>query len=188
MDVLIYAVLFLAVAGSVAYWTTRRTRSRQFKPSLYTEALTAIIRGDRAVAIQKLIETVKHNSEHIDAYIHLGNLYREENPAQAVKIHQSLTVRPNLPKATQVLIHQELARDYHRLEDYPRAKREAEAILRLEKRNLWATRFLLQIAEETRDWQEAVRLGKLYQRLINASDNRKLAEYECRRGRDLLRQ
>lgn len=145
-----------------------------------------MIRGDVATAVRNLRETVKKNSEHIDAYLHLGSLYRDENPYQAIKVHQSLTVRPNLPRPVQILIHQELARDYLALEKYTKARQEAEIVLRLEKRNLWATRFLIDIAVKTRNHSEAVRLTKLVQRMTNQNNPRILAEFECNEGRDRL--
>jgi len=186
LDIVITFFVLATVAGGIAYWLTIKSERNKLKPSLYTDALTAIIRGDTLKAVHHLRETVKKNSEHIDAYLHLGCLYRDGNPQQAIKVHQSLTVRPNLPKPVQILIHQELARDYLALEEYSRAKQEAEVVLRLEKRNLWATQFLTDLAVKTRNWPEAARLTKLIQRMTNQSDNRTLAEFECNEGRDLL--
>jgi len=187
LEIFLFFIVLAAVVAGAVFWFARRSEKNRYRPSLYTDALTAIIRGDRATALRNLRETVKKNSEHIDAYLHLGNLYREENPQQAIKIHQSLTVRPNLSKPVQILIHQELARDYLAIEDLSRAQREAEAVLRLEKRNLWATKFLVDLFVKMRNWGEAVKFTKLYQRITNQSNPRTIAEYECLEGRDLLK-
>ena len=188
MDTVLIIALVIVGGGAVFFWLFSRRGAKKVKPSLYTDALNAIIRGDRTTAYKDLRETVRSNSGHIDAYLHLGNLYRDDNPSQAVKIHQSLTVRPNLQKFVQVLIHQELARDYQALGNAEKAKREAEAVLRLEKRNLWATQFLIDLAIDSKDWPEAGKLTKLHQRLTNQTDVRTLAEFEFRYGKDLLEQ
>ncbi|MFQ6613341.1 MAG: hypothetical protein ACE5D1_00720, partial [Fidelibacterota bacterium] len=102
MDIFIIILVLAFVAGGIVYWLSIRSDRKKYKPSLYTDALTAMIRGDVATAVRNLRETVKKNSEHIDAYLHLGSLYRDENPYQAIKVHQSLTVRPNLPRPVQI--------------------------------------------------------------------------------------
>ena len=80
--------------------------------NLYTEALNAMVRMDKAKAVRLLRDVVKQDSDHVDAYLQLGNILRVDNPQQAAKIHQTLTVRPNLSIELQVDIHQALALDY----------------------------------------------------------------------------
>ena len=58
--------------------------------------------SDKRKAIALLSNIVKKDSEHINAYLQLGNLLREDDPDRATKIHQMLTVRQNLPKETKI--------------------------------------------------------------------------------------
>ena len=62
----------------------------------------------------------------MEAYLLLGNTIRSDFPEQAVKIHQSLTVRPGLSKSVLVDIHIALAEDYRALKknDYQIASEE----------------------------------------------------------------
>ena len=65
-------------------------------------ALNAMLMSDKSKAITLLSDIVKNDSEHINAYLQLGNLLREDDPDRATKIHQMLTVRQNLSKETKV--------------------------------------------------------------------------------------
>jgi hypothetical protein len=102
-----------------------------------------MVRGEKGNAIRLLRTVVKQDSDHVDAYLQLGNIMREENPQQAVKIHQSLTVRPGLLEQFRIELHKALALDYNQAGNQNLAKREAEQLLRVDRRNLWALEFLL---------------------------------------------
>ena len=132
--------------------------------NIYTEALNAMVRMDKAKAVRLLRDVVKQDSDHVDAYLQLGNILRVDNPQQAAKIHQTLTVRPNLPIEIQADIHQALALDYETLDNPVRARKEAEQILRLDKRNQWAVEFLLSLAEQERNWDEAANRARQLQK------------------------
>ena len=128
-----------------AFKTPPKTKS----DDLYTKGLNFLLKGDDKGALELFRQVVKQNSNHINAYLQLGNILRKENAEQAVKIHQSLTVRFNLPISTQVDIHQALALDYQEMKRLDLAKFEAEQVLRLENNNIWGFEFLLDIAEKT---------------------------------------
>ena len=70
-----------------------------------------MVRADKTKAVSLLRDVVKKDSDHVDAYLQLGNILRDSNPQQAVKIHQTLTVRTNLSIEIQEDIHKALALD-----------------------------------------------------------------------------
>ena len=89
MDLLIIAIVItiLVIAG-VAFYVSR-PKIKPKTESLYTDALNAIVRGDNHTAMEHLRNVVKQNTEHVGAYLQLGDLLREDNhPEQAIKIHQ----------------------------------------------------------------------------------------------------
>ena len=77
-------------------------------------------------AINLLSTLVKNDSEHINAYLQLGNLLRHEDTDRAIKIHQMLTVRQNLDKETKIEIFKSLALDYKKINELSKSKIEAE--------------------------------------------------------------
>ena len=99
MNPYIFAVIFLALLALTLFILYFKPKKKQLPQSLYTKALNAIIQGDKKIAIKHLRDVVKQDTSHIDAYLQIGNILREEgNVEGAIKIHRSLTMRPNLSK------------------------------------------------------------------------------------------
>ena len=44
--------------------------------NIYTEALNAMVRADKTKAVSLLRDVVKKDSDHVDAYLQLGNILR----------------------------------------------------------------------------------------------------------------
>ena len=117
----------------------------------------------------------------------MGNILRKENPEQALKIHQSLTVRPNLSRDIQVDIHTALAEDYGFLSNYKKAIEEAKLVLAIEKRNLWALNFLINISVENQDWEEAIGWTKQLQKVTGKTTSEDEAKFDVFKGLDYLK-
>jgi len=181
---LILLVAFLA--GGIVVFLRSRPKKKQRTDTLYTDALDALLKGDDHKALLKLRDVVKQDSSHVNAYLQMGNIMRKKAPQQAIKIHQSLTVRPNLSETVMIDIHQALAQDYRAIDNYRRAKEEAEIILKAQRRNLWATEFLLELEEEQKNWPDAAQLAKLSQRIRDTEDKNQLARYQLYEGLDYL--
>ena len=183
---LLIAVIILIVAGITAAVYFRPKKPRRYE-SLYTDALNAIVRGDSKTALKLLRDVVKQDTDHINAYLQMGEILREQGHAQqALKIHQSLTVRPNLDDDIKIDIHRSLALDFLSFDNLIKAKQEAEFILKVEKRNTWALEFLLGVAERERDWIHAAKLAKDIQKIKQQQDPSKLAQFQVFEGLDKL--
>jgi len=180
--IIVIAIIVIAIA--IIYLV--KSKKSVSIDALYSEALSAILKGDNKEAVKLLKQVVSRDSDNIGAYLQLGNLLRSVNPQQSAKIHQSLTVRPKLSKIISKEIHQALALDYAELSDYKRAKIEAEMVFKYDKNSLWVNQFLLQIAEKQRDWEHASGLASKIQKLTGSRDNRQLAEIQLHAGNDQL--
>ncbi len=181
------ALALFAGTGLLSYLLYNRKSPTPKTDILYTEALNAMIKGEKGKAIRYLRDVVKQDSNHIRAYLQMGNILRDDHPDQATKIHQSLTVRANLPTDLKVDIHQSLALDFEQLGKITLAKREAEMILKIEKRNLWALRFLLSLAEKEWKWDKAAGWSKLIQKITGKQDKHELSRYIVYKGLDKLK-
>ena len=54
------------------------------------EALNMLVRGDSENAIRLLRDVVKQDTNHLDAYLQLGDILLQEGTSQnVIKIHQS---------------------------------------------------------------------------------------------------
>jgi len=119
--------------------------------------------------------------------LQLGNILRKENTDQAIKIHQSLTVRPNLSSYQKVHIHKALAKDYIEIGYIKNAIEEAKKILSIEKRNLWSLKFLIKISEENQDWEEAAIWSKNLQKVSGKKEVNDLSRFDIYKGLDCMR-
>ena len=97
------------------------------------EALNAMLLSDKSKAINLLSTLVKNDSEHVSAYLQLGNLLRHEDTDRAIKIHQMLTVRQNLDMETKIEIFKSLALDYKKINHMQNLKLKLKRFLSLIK-------------------------------------------------------
>ena len=146
------------------------------------EALNAILLSDKRKAVNLLSTLVKNDSEHISAYLQLGNLLRDEDADRAIKIHQMLTVRQNLDKETKIEIFKSLALDYKKINQLSKSKVEAEKVFDFDKTNLWANEFLLSLAEETEDWEYAEKKARDLKKIKGYDGEIDLSKYTLQKG------
>tara|TARA_B100001250_G_scaffold396959_1_gene403544 strand:+ start:4815 stop:5864 length:1050 start_codon:yes stop_codon:yes gene_type:complete len=179
----LFLSLFFIGLLTLYFFRFRSIKSPQ-SDQLFTEALHALISEKDLLAINLLRQIVKDNSEHILAYLQLGNILRKSNPSQAIKIHQSLTIRPNLSKILKIDVHQALARDYRKIENLSFARMEAEKIIKLDKKNLWALKFLLKIDEKEKKWDQSIKWTKQIQKLTGDNIKNNIAKFEVLKGKD----
>ena len=146
-----------------------------------------MVRGDTRTALSHLRNVVKQDTNHINAYLQMGDILREEDNAQAaIKIHQSLTVRPNLSNEVKRDIHKSLALDFEQLGNITKAMGEAEIVLKLDRKNLWANELLLKIFEQRREWDKAMQTTKAIQKLKQSRDPNQIARFLVYQGMDKL--
>ena len=178
---IILSILVIVIGTSLFFYYKKKPLIKNNSNKLYTEALNMLVRGDSQNAIRLLRDVVKQDTNHLDAYLQLGDILRDEGNSQnAIKIHQSLTVRPGLDDKLQIQIHQSLAKDYLSLNEISLAKKEAEMILNIDKKDFWATEFLLDLAEKSHDWAQAAHLIKTLD--SNNSDITRLARFKVYEG------
>ena len=146
------------------------------------DALNAMLLSDKSKAIMLLSSLVKNDSNHVNAYLQLGNLLRENDTDRAIKIHQMLTVRPNLDNTIKVEILKSLALDYKKINDLSKAKIEAEKILDIDKANLWANSFLLSLSELNEDWDYAEKKAMDLEKIKGFSGKIDFSNYTLQKG------
>ena len=181
----IYIVILIAVTFIVAilaYYQFKKPSNKKRTDIIYMEALNAMLLSDKRKAINLLSTLVKNDSEHVSAYLQLGNLLRHEDTDRAVKIHQMLTVRQNLNIETKIEIFKSLALDYKKINDKQKSKIEAEKILEIDKTNMWANEFLLSLAEETEQWDYAEKKARDLKKIKGFDREINLSNYTLQKG------
>ena len=84
----IYIVILIAVTFIIAvltYYQFKKPLNKKRTDTIYMEALNAMLLSDKRRAIKLLKCLVKKDSEHVSAYLQLGNLMRDEDADRAIK-------------------------------------------------------------------------------------------------------
>ena len=119
-------------------------------------------------AISELSRAARSDTEAIEIYLILGNLFREKGQVErAIQIHQSILHRPGLvprEKAHALLC---LGVDFKRAGFRDRAVDTLAEVLAIEPTNSYALLHLLRIHEEDQDWEKAL---SVLQKLDAASE------------------
>lgn len=155
----IFVVSLLILILISYFWL--KSRKKEVIPSqrLYLEALKALVAGEEKIAFQRFKQVVAEDTENVDAYLKLGDLFRKRGQIEkALQVHNELTLRYDLSEETRLEIFKSLTEDYLAAEDWERAVSILNDILKLENRNLWAKRKLLTCYEELSSWEEALKL------------------------------
>ena len=184
IEIIVSVIALIGVFLLIFLFKPKKKRRTE---SIYTNALNAMVRGDTRTALSHLRDVVKQDSDHINAYLQMGNILRQDNNGQAaIKIHQSLMVRPNLDNQIRLDIHKALALDFEKIENLSRAQQEAELVLKIDKKNQWANEFLLTIFEKQKNWDKATQISKTIQRLKKEKDPNQISKYLVFQGMDKL--
>ena len=70
---LILAILLSIISIIIFIYRSKKTKNSTTN-NLYTEALNAMILGDQELAVKLLKSVVKKDTNHISAYLQLGNI------------------------------------------------------------------------------------------------------------------
>ena len=184
--IIIAAILLLAVV--LFLYLQHRSRKQRPKSSPYTEALTHLINGDVKQAAQKFREAAQRDSSNIDAYLRLGNIYRDTgNVQRAIKIHTELTLRSDLSPLLRLEVYKMLALDYLAADNVVRALEYVDTLLSQNKKDRWALDLKRTLLEQRGDFHGAFDLEKKIQSMDGTSDPKRLAMIKAQEGIELVR-
>jgi lipopolysaccharide biosynthesis regulator YciM len=179
----------LAGVGYAAWVLSRDAVSTAPKPETpYQQGLSALLAGNRIEALRAFTETVRIDTDNIDAYIHLGNLLREDGqPERALKIHRELTVRGGQTPSQERAVREGLILDLIAVGRGMEAVEEARALREWDRKNIGALRLLLLAQEAAGDWEHAFDTRSEIAR-ITGERNGGLARYRSALGEIYLRE
>ena len=157
MMALIIIIIILIALVLVLYLSRRRDRAAGYIP--YVEGLVALLEHNDTVAMKKLQEAVNSDSDLVDAYIRLGDLYRKKGDvSRAIQVHQSLTVRPTLKKHEEKRIYYALVEDLFAMSRHNKAVAFLKEILKIDKKDTRARELILKIYEDMESYSDCIAL------------------------------
>ena len=179
--------LLLALPVAFAFgWLASRLDLRQWKreqresPKAYFKGLNLLLNEQHDKAIDAFIEAVQHDPDTSDLHFALGNLFRRRGEYErAVRVHEHLLNRGDLPATERDRAQHGLAQDYMKAGLFDRAE-EAWKALEGTVFDTEARLALLTLHERSRDWRAAVDdAQKLERSSGTGSYASRIAHYWC---------
>ncbi len=155
-------VVILAVLVVALYPVVRDfLRKRRSAAPAYVEGLQAALDGRSADAIARFREAVGIDTDNVDAYIRLGDLFMQQGETErAIKIHENLALRRNMDKRDEKKVLQALVRDYMKADRKVKAISVLEELVHLDKTDAQSTEHLAELYIETGAWDKCEELLK----------------------------
>lgn len=154
-------------------------------PDSYFRGLNFLLNEEPDRAIDAFIEVAKLDPETTELHFALGSLFRRRGEIErAIRVHQSLLSREDLPLADRENAQFELAQDFLKAGMLDRAEHGFQAIVHT-RHAQDAIRALVRIYESEHDWPRAI---DAVQQLRGRTDDPvpQLAHYHCERAQAML--
>lgn len=152
----------------------------------YIKGLKYIISNEPDKAIAEFTRAVQINTNTVEIYINLGNLFREKGELErAIRIHQSILLRPNLMPEIKESALMDLGLDFSAAGFFDRAITTFQQLISLHPNNLQAHRELEKLYEEEKAWENAFNEAKICQKLSKTDESRLLAHIITELGKEL---
>jgi len=153
----------------------------------YLRSLNYVIDNQPDKAIAELRRAVQLNSDTVEVYLNLGRLFREQGKLEkAIRIHQSIILRPSLPREFRILSLMNLGADYKKAGLWERAVETFKEAIKIDPNNLSAHIGLEKLYEEEKNWEESYMIQQKILKLSKSSDKSALAFIQVKMGEEYL--
>jgi lipopolysaccharide biosynthesis regulator YciM len=179
-----WLLLGLPVAFALG-WLASRFDLRQWKreqkesPKAYYQGLNLLLNEQHDKAIDAFIEAVQHDPDTSDLHFALGNLFRRRGEYErAVRVHEHLLQRADLPASERERAQHALAQDFMKAGLFDRAQQAFEA-LEGTVFDTEARLALLALHERSREWRAAAEVAARLERSGSGSFASRIAHHWC---------
>ncbi|WP_373379517.1 lipopolysaccharide assembly protein LapB [Cupriavidus nantongensis] len=155
-------------------------------PRSYFKGLNFLLNEQPDKAIDAFVEVARLDPETTELHFALGALFRRRGETErAIRVHQNLATRPDLPEPEREHALFELGEDYLRAGLLDRAE---ESLRRLMSGPYAASakRVLLELYEVEKEWQKAIDAARELQSLEQKSYSLQIAQFCCELAQDAL--
>jgi lipopolysaccharide assembly protein B len=178
--------LLLPVAAASGWVVGRRERHRR-RPSRgsliapeYFRGLNYLLNEQPDKAIEVFIRMVEVDQETVETHLALGSLYRRRGEVdRAIRIHQNLIARATLSREQRTQALLELGLDYMRAGLLDRAEGLFGELLDLNEHVVPALRQLMDLYQQEKDWDSAIRTAQQLEEASGAPQFRVIAHFYC---------
>ena len=172
---LTFALGWLASRFDLRQWR----REQRDSPKAYYKGLNLLLNEQHDKAIDAFIEAVQQDPDTSDLHFALGNLFRRRGEFErAVRVHEHLLNRADLPRSERDRAQFALAQDFMKAGLFDRAETAYRA---LDGTNFdtEARLALLTLHERSRDWRAAVEVAQKLENRGTGSFASRISHYWC---------
>ncbi|UGQ47559.1 lipopolysaccharide assembly protein LapB [Massilia endophytica] len=173
-------------------WIAARVDIRQLVsesrtlPRGYFRGLNHLLNDQPDKAIDSFIEIVKLDPETVEMHFALGNLFRRRGETErAIRVHQNLLSRPDLPADERAHAEYELGQDYLKAGLLDRAEETYNRLVDTSY-GVQARRALLEIFQREKEWERAIEAAIGLQEAGAGSRQKEIAQFYCELAQDAL--
>jgi lipopolysaccharide assembly protein B len=157
-------------------------------PRSYFRGLNFLLNEQPDQAIDAFIEVVKLDPETIELHFALGNLFRRRGETdRAIRVHQNLLSRADLPVTERDHALYELGQDFLKAGLLDRAEETFKA-LQTGDYALGAQRALLTIYQIEKDWIKSIDTARRLETMGAASLDKEVGHFHCELAQEALQQ
>ena len=184
MDPIWLLLLLPFAAGSGWLGATRalaKKRQREVTlPSAYFRGLNFLLNEQHDKALEVLVTALEQDKETVEVQLALGSLFRKRGEIQrATRVHQNLVARTQLDDSQKLHALYELAQDYYKAGLLDRAEHLLVEIGGVDELEESAQQLLLQIYEQEKEWESAIKVAKNLEAFDGQSLSGVIAQYHC---------
>ena len=173
-------VPLLFIAGWWFRGLDQRQREQEQRPGTYYKGINLLLNDQPDKAIDAFIEVVKLDPETIELHHALGNLFsRRGEFDRAVRIHNHLLNREDLPSHERSLALFELGNDYLKAGIYDRAEESFQRLLKEPEYRLDAMRSLLKIYCTEKEWSKAIEVANTLEKQAGENHQVEMGHFHC---------
>lgn len=155
-------------------------------PKGYFKGLNFLLNEQPDKAIDAFIEIVRLDPETADLHFALGNLFRRRGETErAIRMHQNLLLRPDLPQEQRMQASYELGQDFLKAGLLDRAEEVFQELTETPY-SVQARRALLEIFQREKEWKQAIDAARALQNSGTGNRNKQIAQFYCELAEDEL--
>ncbi len=150
----------------------------------FFKGIQYILSNEHDHAIEEFSKSVQVNSETVETYVALANLYRSKGDIdRAIRIRQNIILRPSISGQIRIRALIDLGLDYRKGGFLNRALKTFLEVLKREPSNMGALEETEKIYEEMKDWANAFDMRQKIARLAKGDHKHILAHHQTELGK-----
>ncbi len=170
-----------------AKYNNKRTRRFDKGDNAFFKGIQYLLSDDPDHAIEEFAKSVQVNSDTIETYVTLGNLYRSKGDIdRAIHIRKTIILRQNIDEGTKLRALFDLGLDYKKGGFLDRALDAFLNVLKKQPSNLSTLEELEKIYEEMKDWESAFSMRQKIAKLSKGDHSHILAHHKTEAGKVLF--